>query len=1317
MTTFYRPSNFLFLAIAFSFLFSQILQAQPLTRFVLSSEQQAVQLPVSVDNSKSDALPPVYSQLYFPNCEQASSIYHGFAYEYNNLMHLSGKDTACQYPANFAFNFYNQNTQQGVSFFDSFKILYEAGQPNHKEFGLDHSVGGLHWMTGEANWESAMTRRIERLYTFDVTTESGIKTLKHWLYNHGDGSSYGGVAVFTFGISSSFITLADSCPLNYIPCIKSFGGSFSHAMLIVGYHDSTFFDLNNDGKITTDVDLNKDGQIDLRDSEYGSWIALNSYSEDWGYQGLVQLPYCLSAWEYLQYGFCNGEAYGMVPRANHSSLTMTFKINYNQRDKLSMKVGFNEDQEAEWPSQTMDIAILNNVGGAHHMQGNDELLEERNIEMAADITPLYSLMPAGKAVKFFVILDENDPESQGNGFLRGWRVKENGEVVCQRDDSLAICNNSCTVSSELVTLRSASDMEILNDSIISLLPNDSITINMLAKGGEKPYHWTIKPSFSVNYFKEAPLPSPRTYLEPTSINESVRKIKLPFLFPFLEETYDSIFVWANGMVTFSASNYQYAYVQDVKNLFSKRCCLVSGYNTVFRESFEGSDSVFYSLTDSSYSIIWSLPSMNSTQKKYSGLTLYSSGKIDFIRPEVSFSELGDYYQGYSTGFPDGQFISSYHSIPVSDSRLMSVSSVSNNIFSKLTIDGQLVIKPRKKNCTQPLVVVLHDAKGLRKEKKFHLVQSLLSSVDWKPSRSESEEMARIMLKNVSSRDITNARICLKADQPNITITPAYVDVALIAAGQQITMNPDFRVQYGSTTAFCETSTFSIIVISEGDTFQQVTHHKPNLVNCKLFSVYVDDQADQAIERGEMADVILSFVNSGSGRGREISATVTSLVEGCSIELLDESLKYDLEPYGSFQFRCRAHISSAFDFNLIPLVKVELTDGYTEFFNQRVEIPTARTAPLILNLAKSDASSDSLEKYMRECGFIPRVRTLKSLENHLVGEKNVFVLTGMFGQSYALQEADILNLNTFMSLGGKIYLEGQDYWGKVGNNTFGSYFGVTSTYGITRYDSLIGGCAITQGLKFNLSLPHPPTSFTVKVIEGTSSLLSVAGVEEKTSAFYKKSDKNVAIGSVYDIAHLVEQKKGDTKRYVQRILDLMGFDTLNMTANFYTSDRTVKVTDTVKLINCSVGSSVTPEWICQGASVIKSLEDTIWVVYSLPGSYPVKLTISNGDQSKSLQKDGYITVLSNDGVIEPVGKQYTVYPVPASDRITISENEVGERAVRVRLYSIDGQEILRQDNLMIDRSHEIDVSTLKSGTYLLVIESGKSISSYPVVILR
>ena len=173
----------------------------------------------------------------------------------------------------------------------------------------------------------------------------------------------------------------------------------------------------------------------------------------------------------------------------------------------------------------------------------------------------------------------------------------------------------------------------------------------------------------------------------------------------------------------------------------------------------------------------------------------------------------------------------------------------------------------------------------------------------------------------------------------------------------------------------------------------------------------------------------------------------------------------------------------------------------------------------------------------------------------------------------------------------------------------------------------------------------------------------------------------------------------------------------MTANFYTSDRTVKVTDTVKLINCSVGSSMTPEWICQGASVIKSLEDTIWVVYSLPGSYPVKLTISNGDQSKSLQKDGYITVLSNDGVIEPVGKQYTVYPVPASDRITISENEVGERAVRVRLYSIDGQEILRQDNLMIDRSHEIDVSTLKSGTYLLVIESGKSISSYPVVILR
>ncbi len=1307
----------LLLALVIMFSFVQGIKSQPLTRFVLSEDQQSVMRPIYVDHSLADALPPVYSQVYFPNCEQAAAIFHGFAYEYNSLMQLSGKDTCNQYPANFTYNFYNQNTQQGVSFFDSFKILYEAGQANHKEFGLDHSVGGLHWMNGEEKWESAMKRRIDRLYSFDLTTETGQEVLKHWIYNHGNGSACGGVAVLTMGSAEVFPSPSDTCPLNYIPFIKKVESNYSHALLIIGYHDSTFFDMNNDGKITTDIDLNSDGKIDLRDSEYGSWIVLNSFGSGFYYNGILQLPYCLSALSYPQFGLCNGEAYGMMPIQGQPKLTVTFNLKYNKRDKLSLRVGFNEDLDAEWPSKMQDIAILNNVGGPHYMQGSDELIENRYIEMAADITPLYASFPANKPVRLYLVLDENDSESEGDGYLLSWKVKENGVVIGQMDDSVAIKNNSLTIQSLLIDHSNNSYLTIFNDTIIQVTNSDTIALNMNATGGVSPYHWSIKPSYSVKYSSNGDLPGLSVFLPPASAHELVRKIKIPFPFPFAGTIHDSIFVWANGVVTFDLSNYQYAYVQDAKNLFSKKECLVSGFCFNYRDEFNPQDSIFYYNTDTSYSIIWHLPNTISDEVRYSGITLYNDGSIDFIRPEVLITELVNYYQGYSTGLPDGQFITNYREIPISDSRKLSVCPVSSGLTVSMSIDGQLKIIPSKANLTQPIEVVVHDVRGQKGESLLHLTQSLLASLDWRSARSQSEELAKVKLKNISMQDMVNAKVYLKANQSGIKITPDYVDVSFIGANQEVTLLDDFKVQYNSPIAFCEAALFEIQVVTLTDTFYIRNYHKPNLINCKLIAVNVDDQVDQALGKGEISDVNISFVNMGSGTGKGIHATVTSLVEGCTIEQIDNAQLYDVDAYKSNTIKCRVHLSASYNSVEAPRINVSLSDGYNEFLNQQAEIPFSRVTPLILNLAKSKTSADSLEKYITLCGFKPKVITRESLSNNLVGEDNVFLVNGMFGQAYTLQEADIRNLGTFMILGGKIYMEDREFWKQVASSTFGSYFGVTSTTGTTRYDSLVGGSELTDGLSFDLAAPHPPVSYSLKANEGTTSLLSIAGSEDKTSAFCKKDDKNVAIGSVYDIAHLVEKNKGDTKRYVQRILDLMGFDTLNMTPNFYTSDRTVKVKDTVKLINCSVGSSVKPEWICQGASVIKTLEDTIWVVYSLPGSYPVKLTISNGNKSKSLQKDGYITVLSNDGVTEPIGKQYTVYPVPASNRITISENEEGERAIRVRLYSIDGQEILRQDNPMIDRSLGIDVSTLKNGTYLLVIESGKSISSYPVVILR
>ena len=91
--------------------------------------------------------------------------------------------------------------------------------------------------------------------------------IKHWLSDHGTGAETGGIAGFAVSMSSNYELIVPPSPAAYSYIFTELGGGWGHALTVVGYNDSIFFDFNNDGQITTTIDINGDSIVDIRDRE------------------------------------------------------------------------------------------------------------------------------------------------------------------------------------------------------------------------------------------------------------------------------------------------------------------------------------------------------------------------------------------------------------------------------------------------------------------------------------------------------------------------------------------------------------------------------------------------------------------------------------------------------------------------------------------------------------------------------------------------------------------------------------------------------------------------------------------------------------------------------------------------------------------------------------------------------------------------------------------------------------------------------------------------------------------------------------------
>lgn len=402
----------------------------------LSPQSASVILPVEVDNSTQIFFPQKdnTSELYFYNqpptaaCQNISSTWYTFAYEINRLRNLRANTQETRYAPNFSYNHLNHGYQgwQGYTSLEKVqKFLMESGAMTDAEFDGPAQLDpkdSWRWPSGYDYYYNVMTNKLQSVHKFNMTVQSGpaaleesLNLMKHYLYDHNEGSSVGGVITIGILNATGEINLPPESPYATQKAIYKYSWAGGHAMAIVGYNDEIKYDwggsgtLNNvqpDGQFRNDVDNNKDGVIDMRDWEIGGFKVANSYGPDHQNHGFIWVMYCFLPYIENEWNLRN-EFYALTPKeSNTPEVVLKVKLDSQKRDNL--KIGCGYSTLANSPTYTGNPSFYtgySNDGGSLLIQGKDK---DENpimgpIELLFDFNHFHKDIEYGKV---FLVIDD-----------------------------------------------------------------------------------------------------------------------------------------------------------------------------------------------------------------------------------------------------------------------------------------------------------------------------------------------------------------------------------------------------------------------------------------------------------------------------------------------------------------------------------------------------------------------------------------------------------------------------------------------------------------------------------------------------------------------------------------------------------------------------------------------------------------------------------------------------------------------------------------------------------------------------------------------
>ena len=614
-------------------------------------------LPDSVDNSISVYFRPVFSQ-YANECAQAAGVGYTFTYELNRMRGTNANFNKNQFPHYFTYNFLNSGSEgEGSNYFDGWEILKREGCPYNQDYGGmvptdDPDLREILWMTGYDKYERAMENRVCEVIALPCGTPEGLDDLKRWLFDHGNGSIYGGVAVFSAGVLYTWQTdtLHQNTPHSGESVITKWHTTVNHAMTIAGYNDSIRYDYNGDGRFTNDLDINGDLVVDMKDWEIGALLMVNSWGYTWGDNGRSWVMYNTLGYKHWEGGIWTQTAHAINTFDYYTPLLkLRAEIDYPDRNNLKIYAGVSSDSGSFKPDKIMDCLMLDHAGGNYPMSGDSSY-----IDIGLDITSLIADIENNSVAEIFLCVAERDSFFTSVGKIISMSVTDEwGNTVSCAETNLQIADNDTTYLSVVLPVYYNTPL-ITVSALPEIIPEEPYFFQMISRGGRDPYNWNFIIDYTENEntndfpsgeFTAAVLPH-------NNPDNDIIPVELEFRFPFFGNFYDSVFVSTDGYICFEN---KYYYIQDELSLIENK--VIAPHAAELTCYPTNGDGIYFLSAINFFTVIWdSATRTDSFANIKFACRIYSDGKIEFFHADY-ITEGADWYSGISNGDSKNYIIS------------------------------------------------------------------------------------------------------------------------------------------------------------------------------------------------------------------------------------------------------------------------------------------------------------------------------------------------------------------------------------------------------------------------------------------------------------------------------------------------------------------------------------------------------------------------------------------------------------------------------------------------------------------------------------
>ena len=617
--------------------------------YPLSYQFKSSNLPYMVDNSQLSFFRPVISQIGW-ECHILNGICYNLMYELNRLRNVSGAEPENQLPSHFVLNFLNEGEYtNGPSLIRGWELARNAGSPSVADYGGVNTGGSPRWMSGYEEYYHAMFNRVDRFYSINVRTEDGLGALRQWLYNHMDQGEYGSLAnciIATGGIVID--TLAPGTEEEGKVVVISWGPWAGHSVTIVGYNDSIRYDYNNDGQYTNNIDINGDGDVNLKDWEIGAFKVVNSFGPEWGDEGYAYMMYRLLALKSTNGGLWANRVYILDAREHDPLLTIKMNLKHDSRNKLKISAGVSTDTSSLIPEFIHDFHIFNYQGGDRYMQGGTNE-ESKYIEIGLDITPLLSYVANDDQVKYFLMINENDPEGLGTGEVIDFAIIDYSSGIQEITyplENIPLQENGLTQLSLIHTVN-YDEVQITTDELDDASFNQPYSIQLFADNGYPSYRWNILHHYDQEQTIQA---FPMVSNQKLVLYNGYAIKNLEFDFPFFDSTYSELYLNLDGSIHFGDVN-EFQYKRIIENsLYLKHLKTIMPFFTESKLLSSGATGIWYEGSNNTATFRWRtmVHEMEGSEMNFA-VRLTSSGNIDFFYGDMAFPDTTSWCSGISNG--------------------------------------------------------------------------------------------------------------------------------------------------------------------------------------------------------------------------------------------------------------------------------------------------------------------------------------------------------------------------------------------------------------------------------------------------------------------------------------------------------------------------------------------------------------------------------------------------------------------------------------------------------------------------------------------